>query len=324
MEFYREWMANRWQTEFENIREQIGTVVFGPRSVVRLLLVAVIAGGHCLIEDVPGVGKTTLVRALSMVLGCQLQRIQFTPDMLPSDVIGFSVYDKHKGHFEFRRGPVFGQMILADEINRTSPRTQSALLQAMEERVVTVDGQTYQLPSPFMVLATENPVEFEGTFPLPEAQLDRFLFRLTLGYPSVDDEVLMLASHGGADPLAQLTPSASPERIHAWQQTAANVHVDPAVLHYIAELSAATRRHPDLNLGASPRASLALLWAAKANAYLCGRTYVVPDDVQWVAPHVFGHRLRLTPEARFGGVQVADVMEQVISEVSVPRLDGTR
>ncbi|WP_424922986.1 AAA family ATPase [Alicyclobacillus sacchari] len=317
-------MANRLRTEFETIREQIGTVVFAPRSVVHLLLVAIVAGGHCLIEDVPGVGKTTLVRALATVLGCQLQRIQFTPDMLPSDVIGFSVYDKHSGQFEFRRGPVFGQMILADEINRTSPRTQSALLQAMEERAVTVDGQTYPLPSPFIVLATENPVEFEGTFPLPEAQLDRFLFRLSLGYPNVDDEVLMLVSHGEANPLASLEQLASPERIGVWQQGAATVHVDLAVLHYIAELSAGTRRHPQLNLGASPRASLALLRAAKANAYLSGRTYVVPDDVQCVATHVLAHRLRLAPEARFAGVAVTDVIEQVITEVPVPHLDGAR
>ncbi|MCL6636761.1 MAG: MoxR family ATPase [Alicyclobacillus sp.] len=304
--------------ELQAVVSRVEQVLVGKPEVVRLVLVALLAGGHCLIEDVPGVGKTTLVRAVARALGCEFKRIQFTPDLLPADVTGVSVYNQKSQTFEFRRGPLFAQVVLADEINRTSPKTQSALLEAMAEGGVTVDGQTYVLPQPFFVLATENPVEFEGTFPLPEAQLDRFLFKFSIGYPAAADEVALLERWEGSAALTALPAAAQPEDVLAWRQAAAQVHTEPALREYIVQLVQATRQHPSLSLGASPRASLALYRAAQAWAYACGRPYVVPDDVRYLAPIVLAHRLILTPEAKWAGIQPTDLVRTLVESLPAP------
>ncbi|MCL6599738.1 MAG: MoxR family ATPase [Alicyclobacillus macrosporangiidus] len=307
-----------WRPELQAVVDNVEKVIIGKQDVIRLVLVALLAGGHCLIEDVPGVGKTMLVRAFARSLGCEFKRIQFTPDLLPSDVTGISVYNQQRQAFEFRPGPIFGQIVLADEINRTSPKTQSALLEALEERSVTVDGRTYPLANPFFVMATENPIEFEGTFPLPEAQVDRFLLKFSMGYPSFDDEVMMLGRQQAGHPIERIQAVAGPEDVVAWRQEVASVRVEDSIRAYIVRLVHATRAHRQVYLGASPRASIALFKAAQALAYVCGRDYVVPDDVRYLAPFVLQHRVLLSADARLSGVQVGDLLRDLVGQVAIP------
>lgn len=299
------------------VEQNIQQVMVGKRREIQYVLVALLAGGHVLVEDVPGVGKTTLVRALARSLGCQFRRIQFTPDLLPSDVTGVSVFNQGTGQFEFRPGPIFGQVVLADEINRTSPKTQSALLESMEEGQVTVDGVTHALPRPFLVLATQNPIEYEGTFPLPEAQLDRFLLRLQIGYPRPEEERLIV-ERSRQLPLERLQPVAQSEDILQAQAEVAEVFVEPSVQDYIVRLVQRTRQHPDVYLGASPRGSIALSRSAQALALIHGRNYVTPDDVKELAPVTLAHRLILKPESRFYGGTPEKVLADVLSQVPVP------
>ncbi|GMA50335.1 hypothetical protein GCM10025857_16920 [Alicyclobacillus contaminans] len=267
-------------------------------------------------------GKTMLVRAMAASLGCEFKRIQFTPDLLPSDVTGVAMYNPQRLTFEFRPGPVFGQVVLADEINRTSPKTQAALLEALEERSVTVDGTTYALPAPFFVLATENPIDFEGTFPLPEAQLDRFLLKFAMGYPTAEEELAMLDRSVDPEFIASLQPVAKPEDVLAWREACANVHVADVIRRYVVATVQATRRHPDIYLGASPRATLALFRAGKALAYICNRDYVVPDDIRYLAPYVLQHRILLTADARLSGVEVPALVGDIVAALPVPELEG--
>jgi MoxR-like ATPase len=300
------------------LRANVQTVIVGKDEVIDLALAAVLCEGHILMEDVPGIGKTTLARALAASLGCSFQRIQFTPDLLPSDVTGINWFNQKTQTFEFRPGPLMGQVVLADEINRATPRTQSALLEAMQERQVTVDGVTRPLPRPFLILATQNPVELEGTFPLPEAQLDRFLLRLTIGYPSAQEEAEILERFGAGDPLLGLQAVTSPEEILAAQQARRGIRVEHSVRDYVIAISAATRRHPEIALGASPRASLGIYQAAQAWAGISGRDFVLPDDVKRIAPAVLIHRLMIAPQAQLRGQQLDDLVAGIIERVPVP------
>jgi MoxR-like ATPase len=311
-----------WHSEVKRVADNIAKVIVGKDEIIRLVLVALLAGGHCLIEDVPGVGKTMLVRATAISIGCEFKRIQFTPDLLPSDVTGVSIYNQGTHQFEFRPGPIFGQIVLADEINRTSPKTQSALLESLEEQHVTVDGTTYALPKPFFVLATENPIEFEGTFPLPEAQLDRFLLKFRIGYPSLENELDILTSQRHIHPVDTLQPVVDPSQILTWREQAADIHVDDTIKKYIVQLIQATREHPHIYLGASPRASIALYKASQALAFLAGRTYVVPDDVRALAMHVIEHRILLSADARLSGIQTDEVIAGILKRLPVPILHG--
>ncbi len=313
-----------WHEEIKAVVDNIAEVIVGKEEVVRLLLVALLANGHCLLEDVPGVGKTMLVRATAVTLGCEFKRIQFTPDLLPSDVSGISVYNQKSQAFEFRPGPIFGQIVLADEINRTSPKTQSALLEALEEHSVSADGVTYSLPQPFFVLATENPIEFEGTFPLPEAQLDRFLMKLNMGYPTAADEVDILGKQQVAHPITTLCPVTTPAQVLEWQKQVADVRVDVSVRQYIVSLVRSTRDHRSVYLGASPRASIALFKASQSLAFIVGRDYVVPDDVRALAPHVLAHRILLSADARLSGVDVERLIAELVANTPVPVLHGVR
>ena len=299
------------------VHENVARVIVGKDDVVDLLLVALLAGGHVLLEDVPGTGKTTLARALAISLGLQFKRVQCTPDLLPNDISGVSVYHPPTGEFQFRPGPIFSNILLADEINRATPRTQSALLEAMAERQVTVDGITYPLSEPFLVLATENPIEFEGTFPLPEAQLDRFLLQLAVGYPVLSDEARMLRSISGRHPIESLQPVVSGDSVSVLQRNVDAIHVSDAVLSYILRLAVATRQHFDITLGASPRASLALYRASQAAAALAGREFVLPDDVKRLAEPVLRHRLLLKSESALRGRTPAAVLREILLSTPV-------
>ncbi|MDJ1135340.1 AAA family ATPase [Streptomyces iconiensis] len=300
------------------VRRSVESVIEGKPEVVRLSLTVLLAEGHLLIEDVPGVGKTMLAKALARSIDCSVRRIQFTPDLLPSDITGVSVYDQQRQDFEFKPGAVFAQIVIGDEINRASPKTQSALLESMEERQVTIDGQTYELPDPFMVVATQNPVEMEGTYPLPEAQRDRFMARVSIGYPSPAAELEMLDVHGGASPLEDLQPVAHAHEIIKLVETVRGVHVSDAVRRYAVDLVAATRSHPDLRLGASPRATLHLVRAAKATAALSGREFALPDDVQSLAVPVLAHRLLPTAQAQLNRRTAEQVVTEIVQRVPVP------
>jgi MoxR-like ATPase len=306
----------------ERARANVERVIVGKGEVIDLVLVALLCEGHVLLEDVPGIGKTMLAKSVARTLGCSFRRIQFTPDLLPSDVTGLSFFNQREQAFEFRAGPIFSQVVLADEVNRATPRTQSALLECMEERQVTVEGETRPLPRPFLVLATQNPVELEGTFPLPEAQLDRFLLRLSLGYPSRDEEKTILRRFRAGSPLDELASVVDAEELLSMGRLCREVHVAEAVEDYLLAIVAATREHPVLELGASPRASLALYRAAQALAALHGRAYVLPDDVKRLAPAVLGHRLIASTRARLRGRGLDEIVDEIISSVPVPVEDA--
>ena len=307
-----------FQTTFERIAQNIERTVQGKGPVIRLALTAFVAEGHVLVEDIPGVGKTMLAKSLARSVGCSWSRIQFTPDLLPSDVTGVSVWNRKTGEFEFKAGPVFVNICLTDEINRSSPKTQSALLECMEERQVTVDGVTRHLDEPFMVIATQNPIEHDSTYPLPESQLDRFMMCLTMGYPTRSSELEILETHGGRSVFEDLQPVSSPEEITLLVKMAREVHVAPMLKKYIVDLTESTRDHGDVYLGASPRASLYLLKAARAVAASRGRDYVIPDDIQDITLPVLAHRIMLSPEAQMRGVNTSDVLEGVVEQIPVP------
>jgi MoxR-like ATPase len=293
-------------------------VLIGKHAEAELAIIGLAAAGHLLIEDVPGVGKTMLAKSLARATGCTFKRIQFTPDLLPSDVTGVSIYSQRTGEFEFRAGPIVAHVVLADEINRATPKTQSALLEAMEEHQVTVDGVTRPLPSPFMVLATQNPIEYEGTFPLPEAQLDRFLLRIHLGYPAPADEASVLERQMLRHPIEDLGAITSASELQQLQQAVRGIHVDSQLQRYIVHIVGLTREHQDVYLGASPRGSLALMRASQARAMLLGRDYVIPDDVKALAVPALAHRLIMSPEARMRNATAPAVVSSVITEVPVP------
>lgn len=300
--------------------DNIETVLVGKRRVILLTLITLLSDGHLLIEDVPGVGKTSLANALAKTVDCGFTRIQFTPDTLPSDVTGVSVYNMKTSQFEFSRGAVMNNIILADEINRTSPKTQASLLEAMEEGQVTVDGTTHKLTHPFMVIATQNPVDYLGTYNLPEAQLDRFLMRIAIGYPERQDEAQMLALYIDNEPLAQLAPVVNAEAVEQMQKQVRGIEMHPDIRNYIIEIVAATRKNPALALGASPRASIALARAAQAHAAVDGRGFVIPDDVRAMAGPVLQHRFVLTPEARLSHQTPKTVLDEIIRRVNAPSL----
>jgi MoxR-like ATPase len=310
--------ASTFPELFDAIAANVEQVIQGKREVVELTLICLVAEGHLLIEDVPGVGKTSLAKALAASIEVPWGRVQFTPDLLPTDVLGVTVWNRGTNAFEFRRGPIFNSIVLTDEINRASPKTQSALLEAMEERQVTVDGTTYPLAPPFMVLATQNPVDHEGTYPLPESQLDRFLMRVSVGYPDRRAELDILDTHGEASTLTRLHAVASSAEIRGMIAAARTVHVAPAVKGYLVDLADATRRHPSLSLGVSPRATLALQRVARARAAAQGRDYVTPDDVKALAQPVLAHRLALSPDAQLQGIDAGTVVDDVIGTVPVP------
>ncbi len=309
------------QTVVEKITASVEKVIKGKRDVIELTLLTILCDGHLLIEDVPGVGKTMLARSIARSTGCTFRRIQFTPDMLPTDVTGVSVFNQKTREFEFRPGPIMAQIVLTDEINRATPKTQSALLEAMEERQVTVDGVTYPMPKPFLVLATQNPIEYEGTFPLPEAQIDRFMMRISIGYPEPEDEMDMLDSQRLRHPIEDLDQATDVEEFVAAQEAIKQVHVDDLIKEYIIAVVNATRKHPDLYLGSSPRGSLALYKTGRARAAMEGRDYVIPDDIKALALPALAHRLIVSPSARIKNVDPRAVVEEVINSVPVP---GTR
>ena len=317
--------VNREHTDtIDRITSNVGRVIIGKDAAVRLAVVALLSKGHILVEDVPGVGKTMLARSIAITTGCDFKRVQFTPDLLPSDVTGATVYNQQIGQFEYRPGPIMAQVVLADEINRATPKTQSALLEAMGEQQVTVEGVTHFLPSPFMVIATQNPIEYEGTFPLPEAQLDRFFMRIALGYPDPREEVSIMDGRESTDPIDLLTASCSAEEIVALQQYTDSIYIDQLIKRYIVEIANATRSHPDTTLGVSPRASINLMKGAKAFAMLQSRDYVVPDDVKAIAVSVMSHRVLLSPSARMRGVNQSNIVDEALEQTTVPGAGGGR
>jgi MoxR-like ATPase len=307
----------------ERVIENIEKVIVGKRETVELAVISLLCQGHLLIEDVPGVGKTMLARSLARSLGCTFSRIQFTPDMLPSDVTGVSIFNQVSREFEFRSGPVMAQIVLADEINRATPKTQAALLESMEERQVTVDGVTHSLPRPFMVLATQNPIEYEGTFPLPEAQLDRFLLRVRLGYPLMDDEINVMDRQQFRHPIEVLERVVSDKEVLEAQEAVRDVYVAPPIKRYIVELTSRTREFPDVYLGASPRGSLTLYRTGQARAAMEGRDFVLPDDIKALAESALGHRVILGPAARLRDLGTDQVVEEILDSVPVPGGDLT-
>jgi len=310
--------AGEYQEKLRDLRENLGKVIHGKAECIEILTIALVAGGSVLMEDVPGVGKTTLAKALARSIDAEFRRIQFTPDLLPADILGSSIYNPVNGSFVFRPGPLFCNILLADEINRASPRTQSALLEAMNEQQATIEGEFHALPAPFLVLATENPVEFHGTYPLPEAQLDRFLVLLSLGYPSADVEVGILYDQTDGHPLDRLGPVVSRDEVVAMQQAVGRVKVDRGIGQYIVRIVEATRDESRLKLGVSPRGSLMLFRASQASAFAEGRDFVLPDDVQKLAPYVLAHRVMLTSKARYGGATKRQIITDVLERVKVP------
>ena len=302
----------------ERVMDNVNRVIIGKQRPIELVLVALLSNGHVLIEDVPGVGKTTLAKAIAKSLGFTFKRVQFTPDLLPSDVTGMTIFNQKSREFEFRPGPVMAQIMLADEVNRATPKTQSSLLEAMEERQTTVDGVTHPLPEPFLVLATQNPIEYEGTFPLPEAQLDRFFLRVNLGYPERDDELTVLTAQQRVHPLTQIGQVAGGEEVLAAQAAVREVYIDRLVHEYIVDLTRSTREHGDVYLGASPRGSLSLFRGSQALAAMRGRDYVIPDDVKDLAVPVLSHRVIASPAARIRSVDTRGIVREVLGEVPIP------
>ncbi|MDO4183085.1 MAG: MoxR family ATPase [Coriobacteriia bacterium] len=308
--------ANQAADTLESIIDNVETVIVGKREAVELVVMALVAQGHVLLEDLPGTGKTSLVSALAKSLDCRFNRIQFTPDIMPSDVTGFSIYNQKSHEFEFRPGGVMSNLVLVDEINRASAKTQAALLEAMEERQVTVDNQTYKLEEPFMVLATQNPIEQYGTYPLPEAQLDRFLIKLSMGYPLLDEELKVVLETKAAK--ARIAPVASAEQVLWLREQCENVYVAPAVARYAVQIVTSTRSMKECSCGASPRGSIALVNLARANALMRGRVYVMPDDIKYLAPHVLSHRIMLTHEAKVNGRSARSVIMSILDSVALP------
>jgi len=302
----------------ERLTENLSRVIVGKEKTINLTVIAFLCQGHILIEDVPGVGKTMLARSLAKSLGCTFKRIQFTPDMLPSDVTGVSIYNQNTREFEFRPGPLMAQIVLADEINRATPKTQSALLEAMEERQMTVDGTTYGLPAPFMVMATQNPIEYEGTFPLPEAQLDRFLMRIDLGYTSLQNEIRILEEQQIVHPIQDLQSVVKTDEILAAQEAIKHIYVSDPVKRYIVEMVRETREHPEVYLGASPRGSLSLFRAGQARAALNQRDYVLPDDIKSLAPYILPHRVVVSPAARLTDLSSSKIVREILDSLPVP------
>lgn len=310
-------MNNR-EEKIKRLIDNVESVIVGKRKVIEKIIIALISGGHVLIEDVPGLGKTLMVHAIARSIGCQFKRIQFTPDLLPSDITGVSVYNQKTGEFEFKVGPILNQIILADEINRTSPKTQSSLLEVLEEHQITVDGNTYKVREPFMVLATQNPIEYEGTFPLPEAQLDRFLMKISVGYPGYGDEKAILRRFKVDNPIERVRPVLSGDDVIELKSCVKDIYVDESIDDYIISIVRATRDNTHVELGASPRGSLALFRASQAMALVSGRDYVLPDDVKELAIAVLGHRLIIKPEARHQGLTPESVLSNILRQVPVP------
>lgn len=304
--------------KIQQIADEVEKVIVGKRDVVTMLLIALLSGGHVLVEDVPGVGKTTLATAIGKAAGLLSRRAQFTPDVMASDITGFTMFNKESNRFEYRAGLVMTNILLADEINRATPKTQSALLEAMEEQRVTVDGVTHDLPQPFMVIATQNELGYIGTFPLPEAQLDRFMMKISVGYPTIEQEIGIIANRRYSDPLDMVIPICTKEEIEAAIEDARSINIEPSVYRYIVEIVAATRTHPAVQLGASPRASLALMRAAQSYAFLNNRPYVVPEDVLRMTPYVLPHRIRLSQEAKIKRADIMDVLKDIIKSIKPP------
>jgi MoxR-like ATPase len=305
-------------SKLQEVLENIDKVMIGKRKAAELSIIALLAGGHVLLEDVPGVGKTMMVKALAKSIGASFKRIQFTPDLLPSDVIGVSIYNPKEMEFVFRPGPIMGNIILADEINRTSPKTQSALLEGMEESSITIDGVTRKLERPFFVMATQNPIEYEGTYPLPEAQLDRFLLKIKMGYPEPYEEMEVLQRAQKTPPIENLQPAITIEELKTIQQEVKEVFVDDTIKKYIVDIANKTRIHTNVYLGVSPRGSIALMKACQAYAYIQGRDFIIPDDVQYLAPFIFAHRIILKSEAKYEGITTEEVIDRVIARIPVP------
>lgn len=306
----------------ERIAQNVGQVIIGKRNEVRLTILGLLCKGHILIEDIPGVGKTMMARALARAIGCTFSRIQFTPDMLPSDVTGVSIYNQRTNEFEFRPGPIMAQIVLADEINRATPKTQSALLEAMEEKQVTVEGVTYHMDNPFMILATQNPIEYEGTFPLPEAQLDRFMMRVQMGYPTPAEEIAILSSQQYQHPIHNLQQVIGVEDLIRAQQAITYVYVAEEIKQYIINLVTASRVHPDVYLGSSPRGSLALFRTSQARAAMAGRDYVIPDDVKQLAEVTLAHRIIIGPSARIKEISSRTIVREIVETTPVPGAAG--